>query len=264
MTSTTCHLRLAVSGVLFAAALMSLPVQAEAALPAAPVVVSPAASSLVTSQFVVVGRVGPGISDVSVSGAVASTVTLLPADSEGATFTVQVRVAYGRTLLSLAAWDGASWSAPSTLAVWSLGKTPDASRFVLVDKSDLMLYVVRSACVVAAYPVAIGTRATPTPVGTRYLGRPGKSPNAVWGSFRMRLYKQALVRVAYTVRVNGRRVTRHHKVLKKVATKYYIHGTNDPGSIGTPASHGCVRLWNKNLRIFSTLTVKYELTVLRA
>jgi hypothetical protein len=80
----------------------------------------------------------------------------------------------------------------------------------------------------------------------------------------MRLYRKAWVRVAYRVRVGGRLVTRHHKVLKLVGTSYYIHGTNDPDSIGTPASHGCVRLWNRNLRVFRGLTYKYELTIIRS
>jgi hypothetical protein len=107
-------------------------------------------------------------------------------------------------------------------------------------------------------------RGTPTPTGTRYLGRPVHAPNSVWGPFRMRQYRRVLVKVAYHVTVNGHRVKRWHKVLKYKGTSYYIHGTNDPSSIGTPASHGCVRLWNSNLRVFRTLTVKYELTLIRS
>jgi lipoprotein-anchoring transpeptidase ErfK/SrfK len=30
-------------------------------------------------------------------------------------------------------------------------------------------------------------------------------------------------------------------------TNYRIHGTNAPGSIGTPASHGCVRMFNPDV-----------------
>ena len=30
-------------------------------------------------------------------------------------------------------------------------------------------------------------------------------------------------------------------------TNYRIHGTNAPGSIGSPASHGCVRMYNPDV-----------------
>jgi lipoprotein-anchoring transpeptidase ErfK/SrfK len=107
-------------------------------------------------------------------------------------------------------------------------------------------------------------RGTPTPTGKRYLGRPVHAPNAVWGPFRMRLYKKVAVRKAYRVRIDGVLVKRHRTVLRMVGTSYYIHGTNAPDSIGTPASHGCVRLWNSRLRIFKTLTHKYEFTLIRS
>jgi lipoprotein-anchoring transpeptidase ErfK/SrfK len=252
-----------VAAVAVASALFGLPAPASALVPA-PTIVSPAASALVPSTFVLTGHVGPGVTVVQVNGAVSASVPLLTADSEGAAFTATVTVNYGPTVLSVTASEGAARSAPAALTVWQLGATPAASSFVLVDKSDFMLYVVRSGSVIAAYPVAIGTYATPTHPGTRYLGRPVHAPNGVWGPFRMRLYKRSLVRVSYKVRIGRRLVKRWHKVLKLVGTSYYIHGTNAPSSIGTPASHGCIRMWNSNLRVFRTLTTKYELTIIRS
>jgi lipoprotein-anchoring transpeptidase ErfK/SrfK len=79
----------------------------------------------------------------------------------------------------------------------------------------------------------------------------------------MRLYRHRHFRVSYVVRVNGHRVRRWKTVGRPVGTAFYIHGTNDPDSIGTLASHGCVRLWNSNLRTFSRLTYRYQLTVIR-
>jgi lipoprotein-anchoring transpeptidase ErfK/SrfK len=32
-----------------------------------------------------------------------------------------------------------------------------------------------------------------------------------------------------------------------VRTGYLIHGTNEPWVIGTKASHGCIRLYNKDI-----------------
>ena len=231
-------------------------------VPAAPVVISPVASGLVTRAFVLTGRVGPTVTAVRIEGAHTATVTLSPLDSTGATFTIEVTVHYGRTSLSLFAGDGTLWSPPTSLTVWSLG-TVSKKRFVLVDKSDFMLYAIRGSRVIASFPVAIGMYGAPTPIGTFYLGRPGRSPNPVWGPFRMRLYRHRHFRVAYYVRVNGRRVRRWKTIGWPVGTSFYIHGTNASSSIGTRASHGCVRLWNSNLRTFSRLTYRYELTIIR-
>jgi lipoprotein-anchoring transpeptidase ErfK/SrfK len=218
---------------------------------------------MVKPVFLITGHVAPGVTEVRVEGADAAAVTMGAADSTGATFTVETTVHYGRTVLTLSASDGVSWSGPKTLTVWSLKFTPSRARSVLVDKSDFMLYVIRSGVVVASFPVAIGMHGTPTPTGTFYLGRPGKSPNSVWGPFRMRLYRHRHFRVSYVVRVNGRSARRWKTMGWPVGTSFYIHGTNAPGSIGTFASHGCVRLWNRNLRAFSKLTYKYQLTVIR-
>jgi len=233
-----------------------------AVAPSPPVVVSPVASGLVTRVFVLTGRVAAGVSEVRVEGAHAVTVTLAPADSTGATFTARVTVHHGRTVLSITAGDGVTWSEPVTRTVWSLG-TVSKKRFVLVDKSDFMLYAIRGSAVIASFPVATGMLGTPTPVRAFYLARPSRSPNSVWGPFRMRLWIRHHMRVAYTVHVGGHHVRRWKTVVRRIPTAFYIHGTNDPDSIGTRASHGCVRLWNSNLRTFSTLTYRYELTVIR-
>jgi lipoprotein-anchoring transpeptidase ErfK/SrfK len=240
-------------------------------VPALPVIVSPSSSWLTNGTVVVTGRVGPTVDGIDVTGAISAEVTLSPASSEGATFTARITLPYGRRVVGFAAREGADWSEHATLTLWNLGDVPKASRFVLVDKSDYMLYVVRSQRVVASYPVAIGTRGTPTPTGTRYLGRPGPSPSGVWGPFRMKLYKQAWVRVAVSVKhvYNHRHhhyhhVTHYHRVLRKVGTSYYIHGTNEPDRIGTMASHGCIRMFNSDLQVFRTLTYKYQLTVIRS
>jgi lipoprotein-anchoring transpeptidase ErfK/SrfK len=246
------------------AAILSLAVPAAAAAaPAPPAIATPRQSALVDSTFTIAGRVAADVTALRVSGAESATVLLGAADSEGATFTAEVTVAYGRNVLHVAASDGSTWSDATALTVWYLGQTTAGGTFVLVDKSDFMLYAIRDRVVAAAYPIAIGMRGTPTPTGKRYIGRPVHAPNRVWGPFRMRLYRKVPVRVAYRVWVGGRRVTRHRTVLKFVGTSYYIHGTNAPDSIGTPASHGCIRLWNSNLRVFKTLTHNYEFTLIR-
>jgi lipoprotein-anchoring transpeptidase ErfK/SrfK len=83
---------------------------------------------------------------------------------------------------------------------------------------------------VATYPVATGTRSTPTPRGLYYiveLLRPS-NPGGSYGPYSFVL-------------------SAHSNVLKTFAGgdgRVGLHGTNEPGLIGTSVSHGCIRLRN--------------------
>lgn len=139
---------------------------------------------------------------------------------------------YGRVVLNLSAanaW-GASWKC---VTLWHLDVAPGSERWVLVDKSDFSLYRITGERVYRAFPVAIGMAATPTRTGTFTLGRPQRS-SGVWGPWRIPL----LARTRWGPR----------------ATSYYVHGNNDPESIGTEASHGCVRMYNSDIRSMLDLT----------
>jgi len=83
---------------------------------------------------------------------------------------------------------------------------------------------------VATYPVATGTRSTPTPRGLYYiveLLRPS-NPGGSYGPYSFGL-------------------SAHSNVLKTFAGgdgRVGLHGTNEPGLIGSSVSHGCIRLRN--------------------
>ena len=138
-----------------------------------------------------------------------------------------VSVRYGRDTVRIVGGNAWGSKCSATLTVYQLGKTlPPYWRYVLVDKSDYYLYYINGRRVSVRYPVAIGTPWAPTPTGTFRLWypQPGGGP---WGVIRMPLQR----------RVRG----------GFVRTSYYIHGTNDPSSIGTAASHGCVRMYNRSV-----------------
>ncbi len=105
------------------------------------------------------------------------------------------------------------------------------NRYIVVDKSDLRLYYVVDGALVATYPVAVGKASTPTPsaiwrVGAKYYTDPG----SVYGPRKMRLFRQSGGSYVYTA--------------------YAIHGTNVDSSIGTYASHGCIRMHNYDVLVF--------------
>ncbi len=101
---------------------------------------------------------------------------------------------------------------------------------VEIDTGDHRLEVYRSNLLWLSTDVAIGTGDTPTPLGRFYiieLLQP-PTPTGPYGSFAFGLsgFSETLTTFAGGDGVIG------------------IHGTNDPSSLGTDVSHGCIRVAN--------------------
>ena len=99
---------------------------------------------------------------------------------------------------------------------------------IAVDRADFELRLSRDGERVLTSPIAYGTQDTPTPGGRFYvteLLRP-PDPDGVYGTYAFGLsgFSDVLLDFAGGEGVIG------------------IHGTNDPGSIGTRVSAGCIRL----------------------
>ncbi|MQA88621.1 MAG: L,D-transpeptidase family protein [Gemmatimonas sp.] len=104
-----------------------------------------------------------------------------------------------------------------------------------VDLSERSLAVIENGDVVRTYPVAVGTAAHPTPTGNFQTGQivwnPGwNPPNSEWAR-------------GEKPRSPGdpKNPMRGVKIYFKPPA-YFIHGTNAPASIGSAASHGCIRM----------------------
>lgn len=93
--------------------------------------------------------------------------------------------------------------------------------FIIVDSWKFRLTLYRDGKVLRTYPVAIGEPETPTPIGEWKIVHKGGN----WGG-------------GFGARWLG---------LNVPWGIYGIHGTNKPGSIGSRASHGCVRMYNRNV-----------------
>lgn len=101
-------------------------------------------------------------------------------------------------------------------------KKPLDGRVVIeIETTKLLLTVYQDGQEVARYPVAVGKRSTPSPLGEWKIIQ--KSLN--WGG-------------GFGTRWMG---------LNVPWGIYGIHGTNKPGSIGTYASHGCIRMLNRDV-----------------
>ena len=135
-------------------------------------------------------------------------------------------------------------SVAGILAVQAMGQQPAAvetataqvapvvKRVIVVSLEDRKLALVEDGKVKKVYTVAVGKPSTPSPSGTFTIARRVKNP---------------------TYSHNGKTVlpgpgnpvgTRWMGLSVK---GYGIHGTNEPKSIGKAASHGCIRMAQKDL-----------------
>lgn len=99
-----------------------------------------------------------------------------------------------------------------------------------IDSAGFTLTLFKNDQLVLSTPIGIGTGDTPTPVGQFFVIELLKppSPDGPYGPFAFGLsgFSETLTSFGDGAGVIG------------------IHGTNDPGSIGTNASHGCIRVAN--------------------
>lgn len=116
-----------------------------------------------------------------------------------------------------------------------LGKLLDPPMSITVDLSERKLFVYKDGELTETYNVAIGRADYPTPTGTFQSGKiewgpRWVPPNSDWA-------RDELPREAGDPENPMQGVKIYFQY-----PDYYIHGTNAPGSIGSAASHGCLRM----------------------
>lgn len=90
---------------------------------------------------------------------------------------------------------------------------------ITVNVAARKLYLYMNGKLYKVYPVGIGKMLTPTPKGTYRIINKSVNPGGPFGARWLGLSKP----------------------------HYGIHGTNNPSSIGKFVSHGCIRMYNKDV-----------------
>ena len=99
---------------------------------------------------------------------------------------------------------------------------------ITINTMSKILTLYRNGRVFKSYPVAVGKPTTPTPMGTFTIINKQINPGGPFGSRWMGLSKP----------------------------HYGIHGTNNPSSIGTAASNGCIRMYANDVEdLFNYVSV---------
>lgn len=191
--------------------------------PVPPVLVSPR-GSWVAKRAPIVVKAGPGTATIRLrlNGRTIKTVSAKP----GAVVNLgTVEFAKGTNRIELTASNPVA-SATGTFSIRRL-EYPWAT-CIIIDKSDFRLYWIKNGTLVKSYPIAHGKRSTPTPSRVwRIDAKYRTDPRGVYGPRKMRLFKKVGSSYVYTA--------------------YGIHGTNQPWVIGTMASHGCIRMYNRDI-----------------
>lgn len=106
---------------------------------------------------------------------------------------------------------------------------------ITINTTSRTLTLFRNGQWFKAYPVAVGKPATPTPKGTFKIVNKSVNPGGPFGVRWMGLSKPHIG----------------------------IHGTNNPSSIGTAASKGCIRMQNKDvIELYNLVTIGTTVKIL--
>ena len=111
---------------------------------------------------------------------------------------------------------------------------------IVVDKSERSLYIYKNGKLARVFRVAVGQPAYPTPTGRWKIvsksSAPGwHNPNANWSKDMPKYIPP------------GSSNPLGLRAIYLNASGIRIHGTSDIGSIGSPASHGCIRVANSQI-----------------
>lgn len=119
-----------------------------------------------------------------------------------------------------------------------------AHRRIVVSIPDHKLAVLEAGRVVKVFPTAVGAEKTPSPTGSFQVIQ--RIPNPTW-------YTKGKVVAPGPANPLGTRW------LGLSVKGYGIHGTNRPSSIGHNASHGCIRMRNRDVeKLFAMVSVGDE------
>ena len=131
--------------------------------------------------------------------------------------------------------------ASTAYAQHTAAANPRAKRQIIVSVPDRKLAVLENGVVLRTFSVAVGAAVSPSPTGEFAIVNRLTGPT---------YYHAGVVIPAGPGNPLGPRWVGLNK------PGYGIHGTNAPGSIGKAASHGCIRLRNRDIvQLFTMVSV---------
>jgi lipoprotein-anchoring transpeptidase ErfK/SrfK len=125
-----------------------------------------------------------------------------------------------------------------------------ASISLRADLSERELHVIEDGEVVRTYGIAVGSRKHPTPTGSYWTGHIVWNPR--WVPPPSKWARKLRPRAGGDPRNPMQGVKIYFR-----EPWYFIHGTNNPGSIGSAASHGCIRMRTRDAKALARRISKH-------
>jgi lipoprotein-anchoring transpeptidase ErfK/SrfK len=136
-------------------------------------------------------------------------------------------------------------------------RVPKGEVALVVRMSQFKLYVFHEGIAFASYPVALGAEANATPAGLYVVGE--KTAKPTWWPPESTGLKGPIAPDDPKNPLGTHWIALQHTLHSALG----IHGTNDPGSIGTRASLGCVRMRNEDVKVvFECVTPGMQVHIL--
>ena len=156
------------------------------------------------------------------------------------------------SLVALMMVPGSSQTIPGTAgtnAIPGPSATAGRKRLVLVSIPDRKLALLEEGKVVKVYRVAVGSSSSPSPSGEFEIVNRITNPTYY--------HPHVVIPASADSPIGTRWVGLNRK-------GYGIHGTNEPRSIGRAASHGCIRMSNRDIAQFFELVRVGDLVEIHA
>lgn len=131
--------------------------------------------------------------------------------------------------------------------------TKEAGSIVIMT-ADKRLYYVLGDDMAYEYPIAVGKTSKERFYGTYPVSRKAKWPS--WRPTKSMLVENPALP---DVVKGGKRNPLGARALYLGDSPFRIHGTNNPSSIGTAASHGCIRMHNKDIKELYNIVAKWDM-----
>jgi len=125
---------------------------------------------------------------------------------------------------------------------------------IVIKTHDRKLYYILDNWTAYEFPIAVGKRPK-----DRFYGIFQISAKAKWPSWRPTPSMLEKDPFLPEVVKGGRSNPLGARALYLGESAYRIHGTNNPRSIGRFASHGCIRMYNKDVKELYNLVDRYSL-----
>ncbi|WP_414621830.1 L,D-transpeptidase [Calothrix sp. CCY 0018] len=128
-------------------------------------------------------------------------------------------------------------ASPQKMTNKRLNASPEKK--VVVDLSDRRVYVYRQSTVIASYPIGVGKKGWETPVGTFEVMHMQQFP----------AWEHPITGKVFAAGPNSPLGERWIGFWSDGHNEIGFHGTPDSDLVGSPVSHGCLRMRNPDVRL---------------